>query len=306
MQASKKPYRITTYLFYILITALVIGFLSLHFVAPKLILGPHIHPGINNSAELGIKIESVSVAIEDNQTLEGFWVNSEQDTTYGIMILVHGIGGNKESFLGLSKRLAKLGVATVSFDNRAHGFSGGEHCTYGFKEKEDISKIIDFIHSKDPSLKVGIWGNSLGGAIAIQSLEIDSRISFGVIESTFTDLSQIVFDYKKRIFKGFGIRALSDYVLNRAGKMAGFDPNGVSPIESVKKISQPVLIAHGNSDDNIHFKYGKQLHQALSSKEKVFVEVENGEHSGLFITGGQKYIDQTMNFIARQLDFDYR
>jgi alpha-beta hydrolase superfamily lysophospholipase len=306
MQLSKKRFRISTYLFYIFFTSIFIGFIGLHFIAPKLILGPHIHPGVNNSHKLGLQTKSVSIAIEDNQSLKGFWVNSEQDTTYGIMILVHGIGGNKESFLGLSKRLAKLGVASVLFDNRAHGSSGGKYCTYGFKEKEDIEKIIDFIHYKNPSLKVGIWGNSLGGAIALQSLEVESRISFGLIESTFTDLSQIVFDYKKRILQGFGIRALSDYVLRRAGKIAGFDPSLVKPLESVKRINQPVLIAHGNSDDNIHFKYGKQLHNALGSDDKIFIEVDNGEHAGLFVTGGQKYVDQTMSFIARQLDFEFK
>lgn len=305
MQLSKKRFRITTFLVYIFFAAALIGFLSLHFVAPKLILGPHIHPGVDISHKLDLKTESVSVAIEDNQNLAGIWVNSEQDTTYGIMILVHGIGGNKESFLGLSKRLAKLGVASVFFDNRAHGSSGGKHCTYGFKEKRDIGKIIDFIHFKDPTLKVGIWGNSLGGAIAIQSLEVDDRLSFGIIESTFTDLSQIVFDYKKRILLGFGMRTLSDYVLKRAGKMAGFDPNLIKPIASVKHINQPVLIAHGNSDDNINVKYGQQLHENLASKDKVFIEVDNGEHTGLFVTGGQKYIDQTIGFIARQLDFEY-
>lgn len=305
MQSSKNRFRITTYLVYLFLLAIIVGFLGVHFIAPKLILGPHIHPGTNNSEVLGLRSERVSVAIENNQTLEGFWVDSEQDTTYGIMILVHGIGGNKESFLGLSKRLAKLGVASVLFDNRAHGQSGGQHCTYGFQEKKDISKIIDYIHSKDPNLKVGIWGNSLGGAIANLSLESDLRISFGVIESTFTDLSQIVFDYKKRIMYGFGIRFLSDYALKRAGKMGGFDPSLIKPIVSVKNINQPILIAHGNSDDNINIKYGRQLYEALASSEKLFIEVDKGEHSGLFVSGGQKYIDQTMSFIAQQLNFKY-
>ena len=294
------------YILILMLLAVVVGFVGIHFIAPRMILSPPINIGVNQSEKLGIQTLNVFVPIENNQSLEGYWIDSQKDTTYGVIILIHGIGGNKESFLGLSKRLSKLGVASVLFDNRAHGRSGGEHCTYGFKEKHDSSKIIDFIHAKDPRLKVGIWGNSLGGAIAIQSLEHDSRLSFGVIESTFTDLSQIVYDYKKRILLGFGIRSVSDYVLKRAGKIAGFDPDLVKPIQSVRNITQPVLIAHGTSDDNIHFRYGKQLHENLASRDKVFVEVYKGEHAGLFDSGGEEYIDQLMSFIAGNLDFEYK
>lgn len=90
-------------------------------------------------------------------------------------------------------------IDTFIFDSRAHGESQGKYCTYGFYEKKDISAIVDFIGPKYRNVNIGIWGNSLGAAVAIQAMEYDSRILFGIIESTFTDLSQIVFDYKKCI-----------------------------------------------------------------------------------------------------------
>ena len=115
-------------------------------------------------------------------------IQSKQDSIRGVMILVHGIGGCKESFLSLANRLANQGIASVLFDNRAHGQSGGQYSTYGFYEKKDISRIIDHIKEQDNQIPIGIWGNSLGGAIAIQSMEYDKRIHFGIIESTFTDM----------------------------------------------------------------------------------------------------------------------
>lgn len=305
MQTSKKRFKILPF-FSVFLLGSIIGFLGIHFIAPRMILCPPINVGVNNSDQLGIQSTNVSVPIEDGQSLEGYWVDSTIDTTYGIMILIHGIGGNKESYLGLAKRLSSLGVASVMFDNRAHGQSGGKYCTYGFEERNDVSKIIDYILEKNPNSSIGIWGNSLGGAIAIQSLEHDSRLSFGIIESTFTDLSQIVFDYKKRILQGIGIRFLSDYVLKRAGKLAGFDSSLVKPIDSVGNINQAVLIAHGNSDDNIKVQYGQQLYERLTSEDKVYVEVEGGEHFGLFETGGKEYIDQLMSFIANNLNFKYK
>lgn len=302
MSLSKKHIPFLRYVSILFLLAVLIGFIGLHFIAPRMIVQPPINIGKNSSQQLNLKSKKEKIEIENEDFLDGYWVSSELDTTYGVMILVHGIGGNKESFLGLSKRLSKLGIASVLFDNRAHGKSGGEYCTYGHLERKDISKFVDFILEKDSRLKVGIWGNSLGGAIAIQALEFDSRISFGIIESTFTDLNQIVFDYKKRILKGFGVKFLSDYALKRAGKIAGFDANKIKPLESVENIYQPVLIAHGNSDDNIDFKYGKQLFQNLASVDKQFVEVDGGEHFGLFDTGGDEYVQKLMAFISRNLN----
>ena len=137
--------------------------------------------------------------------------------------------------------------------------------------KKDIAQIVDKIKARQPNLPVGIWGNSLGGAIAIQALEFDERIKFGIIESTFTELNQIVFDYKKRILKGIGLKFLSDYALKKAGEIANFKPFKVQPIESVKNIEQPIFIAHGDADENISSKYGQQLFDKLKSKDKQFI-----------------------------------
>ena len=155
---------------------------------------------------------------------------------------------------------------------------------------------------RNPKLPIGIWGNSLGGAIAIQTLEFDGRIDFGIIESTFTELPQIVFDYKKRLLKGFGIRSLSDFALKKAGKIAEFDPEKIQPIESVKKIEQPVFMAHGDADINILPKYGKALYDNLKSKEKVFTLIEGAGHLNIYEKGGITYKNKIMNFIDRNLN----
>lgn len=150
-------------------------------------------------------------------------------------------------------------------------------------------------------MKIGVWGNSLGGAIAIQALEYDERIEFGIIESTFTDLNQIVFDYKKRILKGIGVRLVSDYVLRKAGEIGKFEPEKVKPIESVKNIEQPVLIAHGDSDGNISSEYGKQLYENLKTNKKEFKLIKGAGHFNLFEKGGQEYENQIMDFIQRSI-----
>lgn len=279
----------------------IIGFIGIHFFAPYGITQP---PRVSENISpdnLGLESESFSIKTEDNINLEGYWIKSQKDSVYGVMILVHGIGGCKEHFLDLSKELSRKGIESIVFDGRAHGKSGGEFCTYGYKEKKDISKIIDKIKAQNPNLSIGIWGNSLGGAITIQALEIEKRIDFGIIESTFTELDKIVYDYKKRILKGIGLKFLSDYGLKRAGHIADFNPNNIKPIHSVKNIEQPILIAHGDSDENISVEYGKQLFEHLKSTDKELIIVKGGGHFDLFDKGGEEYKKKLFSFIKQHL-----
>ena len=244
--------------------------------------------------------EKVNLLSKDSISLQGYYVESNLETTYASIILVHGIGGCKEHFSKLAMDLANRGYASWLFDNRAHGASGGQYTTYGFFEKQDISTIVNAIEKEDPESKIGIWGNSLGGAIAIQAIENDKRIDFGIIESTFTDLNQIVLDYQRRYTYGFGFKWLCDQTLKKAGEIGRFNPKQVKPIESVKNIYCPILIAHGNEDANIRYEYGKQLFNNLKAKDKVFITVDKADHYNMSNVGGEDYKNKLFAFLDRQ------
>ncbi|WP_298426675.1 alpha/beta fold hydrolase [uncultured Kordia sp.] len=274
--------------------------LAIH-IAPYAIIQPQRINLAITPKSLNLESETLAIQVEDSIQLKGYWVKSNTTETKGIMILLHGIGGCKEHFLGLAGNLANKGIASIVFDGRAHGESGGKYCTYGFYEKKDISKIVDFIKQKNPKLSVGIWGNSLGGAIAIQALEHDKRIEFGVIESTFTELNQTVYDYQKKICKGIGVRFITDAALQEAGKIANFIPDEVKPVISVANIQQPIFIGHGDNDENIHYTYGEQLYENLASAEKEFVLVKDAGHFDVYAKGGKNYENKLLSFIKKQL-----
>lgn len=283
---------------------LIISVLALTAViifAPYAVLQP---PRINEKitpSDLKLEYAELSIKVEEKVNLKGYYILPKKDSIRGLIVLVHGIGGCKEHFLGLSDKLSNQGIASIIFDGRAHGQSGGEYCTFGFKEKKDISKIIDTIKKDFPKIPIGIWGNSLGGAIAIQALEFDKRIKFGIIESTFANLSEIVFDYKKRMLKGIGIKSLSNYLLKRAGEIGNFDPFKIQPIQSVENIFQPIFLAHGDSDENISAEYGKQLFERLSSTDKEFHLIKGGGHFDLFEKGGKEYENSILKFIEKNI-----
>ncbi len=285
-----------TILFLVVLFIIGTWFLSKHVLPYAIIQPPRVSVNIKPS-DLGLQSSDINFTTEDSIHIKGYWIKSDSITPKSIIVFTHGIGGCKEHFLELSKKLSKIGVESVLVDSRAHGKSGGNFCTYGFKEKRDISKVIDYIKKKNDSVPIGIWGNSMGGAIAIQTLEFDKRIDFGIIESTFTNLDAIVYDYQKSYTYDIGFKMICNKALKEAGKIADFNPSEVSPLSSVKNIEQPIIIAHGENDKNIKFEYGKLLFENLKSSQKTFIPVKNGGHFDLAQKGGQNYYLQIENFV---------
>ncbi len=286
----------------------ILGFLFLHFYIPRFITE------IRNPLIQLIKGNDLikTVPIFENNELNGKYINfnsfddvklssyliySSLDTVKGTIILLHGIRSNKESFIELSYKLSKLGFNSVALDSRAHGQSGGTHCTFGVKEKEDVSELIHVLSEKEGITEnIGVWGQSLGGAIGLQALGNDKRIKFGIIESTFSDFETITNDYFN-FHTGINFRPLTNYLVYRTGQIAEFDPKEAKPIKYCENIEQPILIVHGNKDERIKMKYGKDNFSKIPSEKKEFIEIENANHLNVWKIGGHEYFERIIKFI---------
>ncbi len=222
---------------------------------------------------------------------------SQKQPAKGSIILLHGIRSDKNSLIAQENYFSRQGFNTIAMDLRGHGNSQGEYCTYGFKEKKDVSALIDFILKKtDLQTPIGIFGHSLGGAVALQALAYDKRLEFGIIESSYSDFSKITSDYND-YYAGFSAELWTQDLLERSGKIAGFDPQKINPAESCKKITQAVFIAHGTEDQKVNPKYAKINFINLSSKKKVFYPVEKAHHNDVWETGGKAYHQAILHFI---------
>lgn len=284
----------------VLLLLAVIGIVVfMEFYAPYWVIQPQRNTEDKSPAYYGQNFDSIEIMTHDSLRLQGYWVSSSAAQTKGTVILVHGIRGFKEFWwwADIPQQLQANGFNVVAFDNRAHGKSEGTYCTYGYNEKRDVSAIVDYIEKRQPNSPVVVWGHSLGGCIAIMALEHDPRIDAGIVESTFTDLHQIVYDYQQRMFKGWGARFLSDRVTNKAAEIANFDPYSVNPLRSVQRIKQPVFLSHGTADNKIKFEYGQNLFDKLGTACKQFYAIPQARHIRLWQTGGNDYHRAILGFL---------
>jgi len=289
-----------------LLTFIIVGAgLSVKYIAPYAIVQPphyeleehkdHFPEGYLPT-DYGFHADEIQLNVADSVDLHGYYLHQTKMASRGCFVLLHGIGGCKEHFFSLAGKLLDEGFDVCIVDHRGHGQSTGEYISYGYHEKHDVVALLNYLQSDYGHERFAVWGNSYGGAVALQAGSIDHRIDLLVVESTFNHLDQVVNSYQKRLL-GISSKRVSDYVLNRAASLAQFDPNKVRPAEAAKSITAPVFLAHGEQDERIPFASGQEIFVNLASKQKVFHPVKGGHHSDLWAKGGEDYEKSIFAFI---------
>lgn len=249
--------------------------------------------------DYGLKGEDIKLVSNDGLQLKSILFKSNAKEQKGTIILIHGIRSSKESNYSLAKRLVDSSYNAVVVDLRAHGQSEGMYCTFGFREKEDISILIDSLDRRhNLSKHIGVWGHSLGGAVALQSMAVNNKIKFGIIESTFSDFDSIVHDYT-RYHLGFDLPFLTEYLIRQAGSIAHFNPEDVKPRLYARNIHQHILMVHGDCDKKIDMKYCGINFASIPGQEKRRITIKGAKHSNIRTVGGEEYIQQVFGFLNR-------
>ncbi len=243
----------------------------------------------------------LQVSTTDGLQLRG-WILYPEVPPKGKVLLLHGISSCKEYMLPIACHFVRAGFAVVSFDARAQGESEGRYCTYGAKEVEDIRCILDAVSQNDPAAEFwAVVGHSLGGAIAVQALAREKRFHCGIIVGAFASLPEIVAHYCQRYYH-LPFRRVSDLFLWLAGKRAGFDPFAIVPERAARSIQQPVMVIHGEADEDIPVEHGWRIYQALPSPHKVWYGIPGGGHFALESVAGPEYFIRQIHFLQQQWD----
>lgn len=248
-------------------------------------------------ADLGLIGERFDVEVEPGLWLRG-WLIRTAGTTRGTVVLLHGHGSCKESTFPLAKLLSENGYQSLTYDSRGHGESGGRYCTFGYYEHGDCSRYLDEAERRfGPLGPLAIYGQSLGGAVALQTLAEDRRFRCGVVESTFATLREVVNSDARNLF-GLSSPTIIGSALARAGEIAHFPALTLSPEESAEKIRCPVLIIHGTADERIPVGNGERIFHHLQTPGCAWYPVEGAGHGGVWRDGGATYEHRVLDFLA--------
>jgi uncharacterized protein len=245
---------------------------------------------------------------QENVTLETFdgwklscWFVAQKKKNRGTIIYLHGVGDCKIAGIEFVRSLYDKGFNIFLYDSRQHGESEGSYCTYGFYEKYDVSTVTRYLLSrKDRKIgKIGLFGTSMGGAVAIQAATMNPYICAIVSEGSYTSLRVVFVDYQKRIIK-LPWHFLRNIALVQSQKIANFKARLVSPLEDIKRIHIPILIVHGKNDSFIKSEYSQLLYNAANEPKRLLL-IDNAGHNDVWEAGGAAYKDYVAAFFKEHL-----
>jgi len=201
------------------------------------------------------------------------WLFEGSGARRGTIVYLHGSADNRASGVYVAEHFLKGGFDALAYDSRAHGESEGSACTYGFYEKGDLSRAIDLLHSQP----VLVFGVSLGGAVAIQAAAEDPRIAAVVAVATFSDLRTVARERAPFFASSANIEA----AFRLAEQQGAFKVDEVSPLLASARVRAPVLLIHGQADNETPPEHSQHLYSTLHSEKRLLLVPGAGHNDAL-------------------------
>ena len=227
-------------------------------------------------AHFGLKYDDVSFETKDHVLIRGWFIPNTNPKAKTI-ILLHGYPADKGNILPALYYLHK-DYHLLFFDFRYFGESGGSYSTVGQNEVLDLLAAIQFLEKKGIH-EVGVYGFSLGGAVALMTAEKAPQIKAIVAESSYARLDMMLkVYYHIPLFK---------YPLSALTRLwgivfLGYDVKDVSPMKAASTLTIPVLIIHSKTDEVTPFDQAEFLKNALhKNKNAEFLFQDNTKHGEL-------------------------
>jgi len=247
--------------------------------------------------ENGQPIQQVHFKTKDNLILSGWYIPPKNGS---VIILQHGYHANSHQMLSIGRMLAKHGYGVLLFDFRGHGKSEGNTVTLGLFEVQDTDAAVSFLLKQSEVNKIGLIGNSMGGATGILATSQNEKIQAIAVEGVFSELKDEV---------GIGIEvqtSLPAFPLNMifiyiAERETGFKLSDIAPVKKIGQISpRPILIMQGGNDARINTESGQRLFTAAGEPKQYWNE-PSAAHVAIYQTSPQDYEKHVIDFFDQYL-----
>ena len=250
---------------------------------------------------LPFAVETVRFPAEDGVILEG-WLAPGRAGGHPI-ILCHGSGGNRTEMVPYAAFLAEAGYPLLLLDFRAHGGSGGQLMSLGYRETWDVAAAVRFLQTRPEvdARQVGALGISLGAAAVVVAAAAQPELKAVVADSTYaryTDVMQRFFHPDKRL----GL-PMDGPAIGLTRLLFGENAVRFAPVDAAPRVSPRALfIIHGKHDNGNTTVEDARAVYAAAGEPKEFWLVPDAGHVQALSVAGQEYRRRVVGFFRQYLD----
>lgn len=239
----------------------------------------------------------------DGMQLAGSLVVPDEPADRAI-VLVHGAGVDREEggfFRRLAEGLGEVGVASLRYDLRGHGESGGrqEEVTLA-AHLNDIRVALAQLRKVTDASDISLLGTSFGGGLAAYyAAKQPDELTRLVLLNPQLNYKTRYIDQKPYWSSGFlddmTAEALSEqgFISHRPGVKHGRallnEVFWIRPVEVLGDIKAPTLIVHGTEDTFVPVESSRIASGQLTTRHEL-VEIEGAQH-GFAVHDDPQYLN---------------
>ncbi len=251
--------------------------------------------------ELDLPYEKATFYTSDGVELKG-WFIPAPGASHKTIVLMHGWGMNRSDVLKRTYFLRDMGFNLFYFDFRALGESGSTLSSIGYLERNDVRAALDYLQKNYPTFceKIGLYGISMGGMVAISEAARNPRVSCVAAEATYYSFRRVVsrwawVHYRVPYFP------LIPIILHYVRRQLGANPERYSPKYTISKIApRPVFLIHGRRDHLVPAVQARRLFSKAGDPRKLWL-VPGAKHDKCGEVGGFEYKQRLADFFRTNL-----
>jgi len=219
------------------------------------------------------KVTDATLATEDGGMLE-VWRVEPEGPSRGIVVLAHGWGRNRGRMVGRGRVFGRLGFTTVMHSARDHGKSSPHRFMCAPRFAEDIETVLRWV--RDPVL---LYGHSIGAAAAvIVASRNPMRVKLLFLEGCYAKTREALLSLYRRYNWVFGV-FFAPMVVLWMDIFWKWSLEKVSPVRLAAAIDRPVLIIHGEKDENFPLHHAWRLRDSFPPGRAETFVAAGSDHS---------------------------
>jgi uncharacterized protein len=237
-----------------------------------------------SDADYRLPYEDVWIAIADsngsNEKIHGWWFparNLNESVALPkepsqilkspkTILYFHGTGGNISYNLPRIEGFRQLGFSVLAIDYRGYGQSQGGFPNESqlYQDSQAAWNYLTQVRAIPPD-QIIVYGESLGGAIALDLATKSPNAGGLILQSTFTSMADVV--SQPTWAKALPISLLLNQRFDSADKM--------------RSLQVPVLLIHGLNDSGIPSSMSQKLFELAPTRKQLFL-IPEAEHISIY------------------------
>jgi alpha-beta hydrolase superfamily lysophospholipase len=239
------------------LVSLAVVLLVASFVAGAVLAEGALHPLLRRRASdtealaysisqsVSAKAQKVGLQTNHGVRLSAWWLVPERSNGNAVVVC-HGVADSAYGSLGYALLFLKNGYSVLVPESRGHGESLG-FVTYGVLESGDIVQWLGWMKANRINDAFG-FGESLGGAILIQSLARGADFRALVAESSYSSFESVATERVGRV-----VAAPVAFTVVKGGILYtcryGVNLSNARPDLAIASARVPILLIHGLADN---------------------------------------------------------